>query len=616
MAKSIANKNKFFTREEFSDEFIYNLIEQCCKIDPNERISAENIKKLLYRKINFFENNYQVKVKTNNKFDLDLKLMLSEFTNCDKTSFNSIDLAFSIGEEYLNRSEYKEALKYHRLSLKYKIKLKVNPESQAESYMKIAFLYSIEKIINIDESKRNYIKAINILEMLKNDKSLCICYYEFAYLLHKAEEIERSIHYHKKAYEISKIIQGSEQIKVGANAYRIGYLSRLIDNYDQSLEYLQIAKQVYYTINRTHIMITEICYEIGLTLFYLSRYNEAVDYLEKLETYLINKNMKKHSLLLNVFIVTGSALCKLYEFEKAEEYFSKALKLVNNSENSVQYAICQNNLAIIYKNTSRPQKALEYLHNALKIFTKNLPHNDVLIQLTSNNIGLTNFSLGEINEAINKITNSLQVCLQTKGDKSIYTSDFHYNLGCLLLVNNCTLQEASNQFELAFSKRIKNLKENHLDIAIIYYKKTLLSIFGKDLLSCKSNLEKSIEILNYVYSEPNIYSIIFYRNVGNLLITLDEIDDGIYCLERELRLRILYKDKNNIACCYKSIGEAYLKKKEFHKALSYMEIGRSLLYELYGKDDSRTKMFFQTIGEIYKELGNVERAEENFSKAF
>jgi tetratricopeptide (TPR) repeat protein len=186
----------------------------------------------------------------------------------------------------------------------------------------------------------------------------------------------------------------------------------------------------------------------------------------------------------------------------------------------------------------------------------------------------------------------------------------------LLLANNCTLQEVTNQFDLAFSKRIRNLNENHLDIAMIYYKKAILAILVKDLLSCKAYLEKSIEILNNVFTEANIYCIIFYRNVGNLLICIEELDDGIYFLERELRLRILFKDKKKIANCYKRIGEALFKKKELQKALSYMEIGVSLMNELYGELDARSKNFFQIIGEIYKELGNIERAEENFSKAF
>lgn len=94
-------------------------------------------------------------------------------------------------------------------------------------------------------------------------------------------------------------------------------------------------------------------YKTALTLYYLNRYEEAIDYY--------SKAIEINPLYEKAFINKGIILAKLMAFDEALYAFDMALEINSKSE------ICYFNIGVIYSKLERYEDALYYFQNALEL---------------------------------------------------------------------------------------------------------------------------------------------------------------------------------------------------------------------------------------------------------
>ena len=389
MTKAISKKEKFYLKKEFKEEFIYNLVDNCCRFNANERISAEKIKLSLFCRLNNIEAKLnQTPCPLIDLSNKEINLLVKQYQDSNKCSDESFQLAFIIGDLFLDEQNYSEALRFHKISLETKLDLKANPDSQANSYIKLAYIYSKKPYFIIEEAKRNYTKALNIKESLKNKDNISNLYYDYANFLFEIGETLSSLDYHKKAYEIRLSTEniGLLDINTAASVYKMGLVYRSLRDFKNAFDFLKKAEMIYKNYyHENHIMNSEILYEIALTLFDLSKYNEALQYLGRLE--IIKNNSQNLNELAKIFTLIGSIHNFLFNFSRSEEYHKKTLCIYNKLCEEVNAATCLNNLGIVYKNDNQLEKALDHFFNALQIFQKHLPNDHEFISNSYLNIG-------------------------------------------------------------------------------------------------------------------------------------------------------------------------------------------------------------------------------------
>ena len=156
---------------------------------------------------------------------------------------------------------------------------------------------------------------------------------------------------------------------------------------------------------------------------------------------------------------------------------------------------------------------------------------------------------------------------------------------------------------MAYDIRSKILGDEHFDVASIYYHKGILLVNQKKK-EAKINFEKCFLILEKLYSEKNIFSVNYYQKVGNLFHYHNELDYAIFYTEKELKVRLLFDDVKKTADCYKSLGDLFVKKENYQKALGYYENCAKIMSVEYGSNDEKTKECFKLIQKMQKHKEN------------
>ena len=163
-------------------------------------------------------------------------------------------------------------------------------------------------------------------------------------------------------------------------------------------------------------------YKTALTLYYLNRYEEAVEYY--------SKAIEINPIYEKAFINKGIILAKLMAFDEALYSFNMALEINDKSE------ICYFNIGIIYSKLERYEEALFYFNKALE-FGYDYAYLNVAIVLEK---------LGRINEAFDtydkavSMDKSLEVIYLNKANLLMNLKKYDEAVECLnealLILNN------------------------------------------------------------------------------------------------------------------------------------------------------------------------------------
>ncbi|MBU1101519.1 MAG: tetratricopeptide repeat protein [Bacteroidetes bacterium] len=251
------------------------------------------------------------------------------------------------------------------------------------------------------------------------------------------------------------------------------------------------------------------------------------------------------------------------EYFESKQYFNKALLMLKNSSDSIQLAYTYNNIGTIDRMIGNYGAALEHMMVSKSIFQK-CNHLEGLAHVIIN-IGLLSNDQKQYEKAIDNFELAKSLLEELEDNNG-----FLYSLYQLGRAN----------FKLGKYKK-----------ALSYYK------IGMDFLDTCDDCLK--------------------RHLGDMLTGLGEVYDvlGNYNLSLnsfQLAIQINEQagERNNLAILYNSIGNVYLKTKEYLKAKHYFDKAYSLaeLIEL----DSRILDVLLSYSKLYKQQGNYKQAVQYF----
>jgi tetratricopeptide (TPR) repeat protein len=314
--------------------------------------------------------------------------------------------------------------------------------------------------------------------------------------IYKSNELDSSLFYLNKAMMLA------EQLNARAQLYSIyEQYSRIFqrsDNYSLALEYLfrmltfldeeSAGKHDTVTVYRRYAsLFTQIgiCYFNMDNFKSLDYYNKSLEYVRLLAR--IDPSYPTGEREVMIYINIGSAYLSHYEFDKAQEYFEKALQLNATLNNPYTEGSLYNNLGIVYKEKKDFEKAFQYYSKALAIRTE---LKDTLgMAQTYNNLGDAYCLTGNYSEAVRvlnvayrmsqktgnllsqmKAANFLSIALEKSGDYreaiGMYKTFTSLNDS---IMNSDNIQSAI-RLEMQYEHE-KQLRENELQQQIIIAKK-------------------------------------------------------------------------------------------------------------------------------------------------
>ena len=525
----------------------------------------------------------------------------------DKEGSEAIKLYYELAEDHLRLRELDAAQDYFQKI----IDISGNKDSKllAKTYLGIG---KIQSVRNQKPKARDLLLKAEKLEL--DEETSVEIYYHLGDIFLDLKELNKANEYSQKSLD-SKIKSskfGNRHFSTAASYCQLGRIQRSINDFSKSIDYLEIAKEIYLDIYKDNYpQICNINIELGKTYNAMSNYYKAIEHFNLGKSKLIMfKN--NGSELANIYSLLGSVYISLQNYDQAEINFNKALEIYLRvkGEKDISVASCYNNIGLVQTNKKKYEDADQNLKSALKIFEEqpikdynNIANCLMTIAIKDAKEGNTELCKENLEKAQKIRENDL------KETDTVELSDIYFNQGSIILCIESTQVNAKSKFEKSFNIRKKIFKgENHFDIASIYIVYGQMSLDKNDKDDAKNQFEKADKIYLELYGKTSSVYANFSHEIGRKFSDKNIHQDAINYLLSAIKSREdligLNKKKinemsdeekeelktNNIklASSHFILAENFLKVSKIDTAESACEKARLIYSQYLGDKDTLT----------------------------
>jgi CHAT domain-containing protein/Tfp pilus assembly protein PilF len=317
----------------------------------------------------------------------------------------------------------------------------------------------------------------------------------------------------------------------------------------------------------------------------------------------------------------GEMFYAVNSFKLAEFYFASA-NLILLSGGSVEeplYGRGLANLGLLYNSLGRYAAAETFTVRALNIREEYRGHNSRDYAASLNNLAVLNKDLGNYNEAEKEITEAIEINKNISGSDAIAYGISLNNRGVLYQVLG-RYADAETDMNLALQVAAKTLKSSSLqftrlqsNLALLYqqqgkyeaaeeiYKTAIAAIAKNPTTNKKSNPD-------YAHMIENLASL--YEVMGELESAEELYLEALSVYERKFDNRY-----SGYGLTSARLGSLYLNQNKYEESQQYLHKADGILNRTYGSQHPYTVDLQVQLGVLYWQKGDIDKAEEFFSRA-
>jgi tetratricopeptide (TPR) repeat protein len=360
-----------------------------------------------------------------------------------------------------------------------------------------------------------------------------------------------------KSY-LRKVVYLSDSLNYTKGSAKAFYLKGILEsrksNYKESIEFFKSSLKNYESI-KDKDGIGAVYNAFGITHFIQSQYEEALNYYKKASDIFEKSGNKKELInslirVANVYNETGKYDEAIYNYYKALEQY----KLINDKTGM---SFVYGNLGVLYKTQGNYPLAIDYYNQSLDY--ARIIGDTLGMAIKLNNLGDAYLSVGKNDRALEYHKQSLKYALQVENKDQVAVNNS--NIGNIYLQKKEYKKALTfYQSSLKISKEINNLTQ----VAICYYNTGALNLLLNKPLIARENFIKS----------KDVSSEIGYKYM--------------------------------LSSSFLGIAETYVYKKQYQKALSFVDNGKAIAEELDLLEEQKKASNLLFI--IYKNTGEYKKA--------
>ena len=300
----------------------------------------------------------------------------------------------------------------------------------------------------------------------------------------------------------------------------------------------------------------------GTTLYRLAEYDKALNCYEKAEKLAIEINDFK----IQAKIFANRAMIYFYQgnHQKTIEGFTKALNIGKQIKDKMLVAGNYMNLAIVYNNLSKNDSVMAYDKLALELFKQLNDKNGEL--LCYQNIGNLYYSLSDFEKAIEYYEFSVNLALKLN-DKTNTAKGYH-NLSQVYSHIGDNIKATDLLFKsIVIKEQLDDklsLAKGYMGIGQIYYDRN-------DYQKARTYFEKSLKLCQGLKCLDEIGS--NYSNIANILSAGNKSDSAIAYFNKALEIYRQTDYIYGVSNMYINLGAEYSIKRKYSLAEKFLLLG-------------------------------------------
>ncbi len=469
-------QNKFTEAVEFYNESL--------KIDPDYRLSIENLGILYFAGLKDYEKGMEYNIKA------------------EKHITEKGIIYYNMARYYSLKNDKEKVFRSLWKALYYNFR---NFESIKET----------EDFANLKTDSRFIILVNNFQFIIEGDK-----YKKQADESYSRAEYDNSIKLYQKSFDLYGKALWNKSIYISLIYKELGSTYNAKGEYDRAIEFHNKALESKLEIfGEKHPDVAECYNELGECYRGKADFNKAISYYNKslvICNELYGENFFGIPVLYNnIALVYHSK----GDNDRSIEYSNKALNMYIKifGENHTYTAGSYNNLGLAYIDKEDYDRAIGYHEKALAIYLEVLGDKHPLIATSYNNLGLAYENKGDYDRAIGYYEKSLAIKLDVLGDKHPDRANSYNNLGTAYFYKG-DYDLAIGYLEKALAIRLEVLGSIHASTATSYNNLGKAYEHKGDYDRAKGYYGKALDISKA--SESNQDTVLISKNFGKLYIQI------------------------------------------------------------------------------------------------
>ena len=514
---------------------------------------------------------------------------------------------YKLGEAEYFLKEYKEALPYLEKASAIREKINSDKNLLAETYYMLGEVY-----LNLQDTNQAlafHNKSMEIYTAIKDRKKLISAY-------SKLSEIYEQLHEYKKAIELlKKTIENSGDKNTESNAVNfanLGYLYLQNNEYKTAMDYLQQSLLIFKKLNINNENLANAYYNFANCYLKNGDYNKALEYsllsLDIRKTFLSEDD----NIIAITYDLIGLNYENIYQLEKANDYYLKALKIYEKNKDDFGIAVVYNNLATTYIKKGMPQDALKKINESMSLLKKAKDIDELSFSTILNNTGLVYESLAEYKKALDYYNSALEVYKKKFDHEHPDMITIYKNIGNVS-AGMGLLDKAQKNYQKSLDIADQYYEKDDYFIADIYNAMGVAYDNAGSYNESREYFLKALSIINNISGDKSVFATILYSNLGRMYYRIGQYNNALLYQHKSIEVLETYADI--IRRYYNTIGITYAELGNFERALFYQEKALKIRLKIYGENHPDVAISYNDVGLTYLYKGDYDKALDYYKKS-
>lgn len=379
---------------------------------------------------------------------------------------------------------------------------------------------------------------------------------------------DKALDCYKKYARLCEVTQDKNSLILALN--EIGGLYESMEKEKEALNYYNKSRKIATEIGNTYLLAST----YRNIAFWLANWEEnvadAVKFLSKAE--FIYQQAEEPYSLSSIYDDLGWLHIRLYDFDKAESYFSKNLKLLKELNHEAGFIDYYQSMGYLYEYQGEYSEAIEVYKKGLNLARK-LGLKQVVLSIETSLADIYR-ERGDYVDAIQWYIKALEF-YKAKDLKRSMASLYDGIAFLYAKINDFdnALENADIAIELYLSL------EHHEGLSMVYNTKGAIHFYKKEY-------DEALEFYNLSLEEsradkiPEYKDYSIYGNIGEVYYKKSDHERALELYNKALKYSEKCKDEPYRAWVYQRIGLAYVGKGLRDAAINYLTRANDLIYKM------------------------------------
>lgn len=401
-----------------------------------------------------------------------------------------------------------------------------------------------------------------------------------------------------------------------ANLFHKADSLRSIAHYDLSTTYFKKAAAQFEEAQFWNRQVDAL-YHLSLNKYDQGQLDDASQYIEQALVICRKYQLHDHTFQLKARYQKGNIALTRADYEKALQWFRKALARINASSSDIPIKIrliaC---IGDVFSGQGKYLEAIEQYHKAEGLYHEHQLSDEKLLSRIYNSFGISYRRNGQNKSALNYYQKALDI------DRNILPSEHpdlakDYNNIAIVYYYQSDYQRALDYMKNAVNILRKFYGENHKLVAAGYNNVGVVYSEMGNLKKSAEYLKKALAIKKKILGADHPDIAIGYQNLGALYYDMKDYDKAIanYEKSKALNLKRFPNGHPELANNYDNLGQAYMKKGDYKKSLAYYRKDLDMNRKFLASNHPLIGDTYNKIGETYTKLKNYPMALNYIDKA-